>query len=310
MEIVISEFMDQAAVDGLAARFDVLYAPDLVDQPEALGEALADARALIVRNRTQVRQTLLDHAPQLEVVGRLGVGLDNIDLEACEQRGVRVYPATGANDVAVAEYVIAAAMLLARGAYAVTDQLVAGDWPRQACIGREVYGQVMGLIGCGGIARETARRARAMGMIVIAHDPYVAADDEVWADIGRIGTVEELLEAADIISLHVPLTEDTRNLIDADALSRIKPGALLINTARGGVVDETALIEAIRRGQVAGAALDVFADEPLSEESGSLFAGVPNLLLTPHIAGVTVQSNVRVSSMIADRVAQHLLGAK
>lgn len=310
MEIVISEFMDQAAVDGLAARFDVLYAPDLVDQPEALGEALADARALIVRNRTQVRQTLLDHAPQLEVVGRLGVGLDNIDLEACEQRGVRVYPATGANDVAVAEYVIAAAMLLARGAYAVTDQLVAGDWPRQACIGREVYGQVMGLIGCGGIARETARRARAMGMIVIAHDPYVAADDEVWADIGRIGTVEELLEAADIISLHVPLTEDTRNLIDADALSRIKPGALLINTARGGVVDETALIEAIRRGQVAGAALDVFADEPLGEESGSLFAGVPNLLLTPHIAGVTVQSNVRVSSMIADRVAQHLLGVK
>lgn len=309
-DIVISEFMDPSAVVGLAAQFDVHYAPDLVDRPDALNEALADARAIIVRNRTQIRQALLERAPRLEVVGRLGVGLDNIDLTACEQRGVTVYPATGANDIAVAEYVIGTAMLLARGAYTVTERVIAGDWPRQACIGRELYGQVLGLVGCGGIARETARRAQAMGMSVVAYDPFVAAEDAIWTDIERINSVIQLLEMADVVSLHVPLTKATRNLIDADALARIKPGALLINTARGGIVDEVALIDAMRSGCVAGAALDVFADEPLSGESGCLFAGVPNLLLTPHIGGVTEQSNIRVSSMIAERVLRHLRGVR
>jgi len=309
-DVVITEFMDQSAVDNLSRRFDVLYSPDLVDRPKDLTEVLVDARAIIVRNRTQVGQELLDQAPNLLAVGRLGVGLDNIDVTACERQQVKVYPATGANDIAVAEYVIAAAMLLARNAYGSTDQVIAGSWPRQNCMGQEIQGQVLGLIGCGNIAQETAKRAKALGMSAIAYDPYVAADDSVWSEIGRIESMNELLGAADIISLHVPLTDDTRNLFDAAALSKVKKGALLINTARGGIIDETALTEAMRSGRVSGAAIDVFADEPVDVNTGSKFSGIPNLLLTPHIAGVTEQSNVRVSSMIADKISNHLEGSK
>ncbi|MET0093262.1 MAG: hydroxyacid dehydrogenase [Sedimenticola sp.] len=309
-DVVITEFMDQSAVDDLAAQFDVYYSPDLVDQPDELTEALSDARAIIVRNRTQVRQGLLDQAPNLQVVGRLGVGLDNIDVRACEQRGATVYPATGANDIAVAEYVVGTAMLLARQAYTASDKVVSGVWPRQNCIGREVYGQVMGLIGCGSIARETAMRAQALGMSVIAFDPYVNADDRVWNEIGRKESLDDLLAASDIVSLHIPLTDSTRNLLDADALSKLKEGAILINTARGRIVDEMALIEAMKSGRVSGAAMDVFASEPVDAAGGQRFADIPNLLLTPHIGGVTEQSNVRVSSMIADVVATHLGEAK
>ncbi len=309
-DIVITEFMDQSAVDGLSAQFSVLYSPDLVDRPKELKEVLIDARAIIVRNRTQVRQELLHQAPNLRVVGRLGVGLDNIDIPACEQHGATVYPATGANDIAVAEYVVGTAMILARRAYGVTDQVVDGSWPRQNCIGREIQGQVMGLIGCGGIARETAKRAKALGMNVIAHDPNVTADDDVWTHIDRAESIDELLGTADVISLHVPLTDGTRNLLNAEALSKVKQGSLLINTARGGIVDEAALVEAMKSGRVGGAALDVFADEPVGEETGRKFAGISNLLLTPHIAGVTEQSNGRVSSMIAEVVAKHLGEAK
>ncbi|MCP3672436.1 MAG: hydroxyacid dehydrogenase [Gammaproteobacteria bacterium] len=309
-DIVITEFMDQSAVDDLSARFDVLYSPDLVDQPEELEEALAGARAIIVRNRTQVRHELLDQAPNLQVVGRLGVGLDNINLKVCEQRGATVYPATGANDIAVAEYVVGTAMILARRAYGASTQVINGIWPRQNCVGREIHGQVMGLIGCGSIARETAKRAQALGMSVIAYDPFVKPDDKVWSVIGRIDSLDELLGSADVISLHVPLTDSTRNLIDSDALSKVKEGAILINTARGDIVDEAALIEAMKSGRVGGASIDVFANEPVDEETGQRFADIHNLILTPHIAGVTEQSNVRVSSMIAEVVAKHLGEAK
>jgi (S)-sulfolactate dehydrogenase len=307
-DVVITEFMDQTAVDNLSAQFDVHYASDLVDRPAELAEALAGARAVIVRNRTQVNQELLNCAPKLQVVGRLGVGLDNIDLQLCEQAEITVYPATGANDIAVAEYVITAALLLLRNAYAATEQVVAGSWPRQACIGQEIHGTCLGLVGYGNIAQETAKRARAFGMQVIAYDPYLPAEDQAWAKVGRVNTLQQVLGMADVISLHVPLTDTTRNLIDAEALCKLKPGALLINTARGGIVDEAALVAAMQAGHVAGAALDVFAHEPVDENIGRLFSDIPNLLLTPHIAGVTAQSNVRVSAMIAEKVASHLRG--
>jgi (S)-sulfolactate dehydrogenase len=284
----------------------VLYAADLVDRPGDLNEALQDARALIVRNRTQVNPEMLARAPALQAVGRLGVGLDNIDLVACSAQGVTVYPATGANDIAVAEYVIATVMLLARNAYGASQEVISGKWPRQSCIGREIRGQVLGLVGCGEIARETARLAQALGMTAIAYDPYVDVGDSVWEKIERSESLQELFAAADVISLHVPLNDSTRSLIGAEALSGAKPGALLVNTSRGGVVDEAALVAALKGGLLGGAAIDVFASEPLGEASGQQFAGIPNLILTPHIAGVTEQSNVRVSSMIADTVAQHL----
>ena len=306
-DVVICEFMDQAAVDGLATEFDVTYDPCLVDRPDALQAVVADARALVVRNRTQVRGALLEAATSLRVVGRLGVGLDNIDLDACERRGIKVCPATGANDAAVAEYVIATAMILLRNAYQAAADVIDGEWPRRRCMGREIGGKVLGLIGFGGIARETARRAQALGMRIMAHDPYVAEDDPVWCDVERAG-LEALLAGADVVSLHVPLTATTRDLIDAAQVARMRPGSVLINTARGGTVDEDAVIEALRTGHLAGAALDVFATEPVTADTGAGFAGISNLVLTPHIAGVTQESNVRVSALTAANVRKVLVG--
>ncbi|WP_274423690.1 hydroxyacid dehydrogenase [Chelativorans sp. YIM 93263] len=306
-DIVISEFMDEAAVENLRARFDTLYEPTLVDRPAELAQALEKARALIVRNRTQVREALLEAAPALECIGRLGVGLDNIDMDACKARGVTVYPATGANDLAVAEYVITTALVLLRGAYYASDAVAGGTWPRQALIGGEASGRTIGLVGFGSIAREVARRADALGMSVIAYDPFLPADNPAW-EAARNVSLEDLLAEADAVSLHTPLTPDTRHIIDAAAFARMKKEAVLINAARGGIVDEEALCAAMREGQIAGAALDVFEEEPLSAGSGEKFRGLKNMVLTPHIAGVTHESNVRVSRKTAESVLQHLGG--
>ena len=309
MRIVISEFMDRPAVEELTSRFDVHYDKDLVDRPPELAARLADADALIVRNRTQVDAALLSAAPKLRVVGRLGVGLDNLDTDACARRGITVIPASGANAQAVAEYVIAAAMLLLRGAYFATADVAAGRWPRAALSGgRELAGRTVGLIGFGGIGRLTGGLARALGMRTIGSDPLLPASSPAWAaDATRACTLDELLREADVVSLHVPLEAATRNLMNAQRLAIMKPDAMLINTSRGGVVDEAALADALREGRLGGAALDVFEREPLP--AASPLAGCPNLLLTPHIAGVTRNSNERVSSLIASKVAAALASA-
>ncbi len=304
-DIVVTEFMDEAALDALRARHRVHYDPALVDAPEALVPLLAGARALIVRNRTQVRGALLAGAPRLEVVGRLGVGLDNIDVEACRARGIAVCPATGANDLAVAEYVICGVMMLLRGAYHASAEVAAGGWPRTRLMGRETSGRTLGLVGFGAIARQTARRAAALGMEVVAYDPFLAETDPAFAALGaRPLPLDALLACSDAVSLHVPLTVATRGLIGADALARMRPDAVLVNAARGGVVDDAALAAALTEGRLAGAMLDVFEAEPLP--GGGPLQGVPNLILTPHIAGVTVESNVRVSAAVAEAVARVL----
>lgn len=312
-EIVIPEFIDERAIRDELSAFDVLYDPGLVDRREDLARAAGSARALIVRNRTQVRGALLGAAANLEAVGRLGVGLDNIDLEACQARGIAVYPATGANDVSVAEYVLATALMLLRGAYGATAEVAAGRWPRQKLgQGREIQGKTLGLVGFGSIARETARRAAALGVRISAHDPFVAETDPAWSpawgSIARL-SLPELLASSDVVSLHVPLTPETRGLIGAEALARMKPDAVLINAARGGVVDESALADALRTKRLGGAALDVFEDEPLAGEAAAAFRDCPNLILTPHIAGVTVEANERVSAVTARNIRRHLSGS-
>ncbi len=308
-DIVISEFMDESAIGELLADYEVLYDPGLVERRQDLLALLAEARGLVVRNRTQVDQELLEAAPALKVVGRLGVGLDNIDTAACAARGIAVCPATGANDLSVAEWVLASVMVLFRDAFLVRDQVIQGQWPRGRCMGRETAGKSLGLVGYGNIARETARLARAVGMEVLAYDPYVPADDPAWQGVRRLESLEELLAAADAVSLHVPLNQDTRHLIDARALGLMKPGALLINAARGGVVDEDALVAALRTGTLGGAALDVYEQEPLSSRAGERFAGIDNLLLTPHIAGVSLESNQRVSRVTMQNLRRVLEGS-
>jgi len=304
--IVISEFMDAPAVEALRREFDVDYRPKLVDDAGALEAALASARGWIVRNRTPVRGPLLAAAADLRVVGRLGVGLDNIDVAACEARGIRVIPATGANAESVAEYVLTVALVLLRGAYFSTRAVEAGTWPRQTLSqGREARGKTLGIVGFGSIGRLTARKARALGMRVVAHDPALDASDPAWSSLDAPPrALDALLEESDVVSLHIPLTPGTRGLLDRARLMRMKRDAILVNTARGGVVDEAALAAMLREGRLGGAAIDVFEAEPLA--AGSPLSGAPRLLLTPHIAGVTTESNERVSALIAERVAQAL----
>src|SRR5688500_3223564 len=208
--------MDQPAVEQLAARFAVEYRPKLVDDAAGLAAALASADAWIVRNRTQVRGEPLAGAARLRVVGRLGVGLDNIDVPACEGRGIQVIAATGANAVSVAEYVVTTALVLLRGAYFATKAVEAGTWPRQMLSqGREAAGKVLGLVGFGSIGQLTAAKARALGMRVIGHDPLVPASAPVWKELGvESRPLEALLAESDVVSLHLPLTPQTRGLID------------------------------------------------------------------------------------------------
>ena len=306
LRVVITEFMDEDAVASLAARFDVLYDATLVDRPGDLAPLLADAAAVVVRNKTQVDTGLLAAAPRLKVVGRLGVGLDNIDLPGCAARGIEVIPASGANALAVAEYVIGAALMLLRGAYASSAAVGAGAWPRAALSdGREIAGKTLGVVGFGAIGRLVGRLARALGMSVAGFDAQMPADAAVWRDERTTPLpFDDLLRSADVVTLHVPLSTQTRALLAGPKLALMKADAILINTARGGVVDEAALAAALKAGKLGGAALDVFEREPLP--AGSVLAGCPNLILTPHVAGVTRESNVRVSTLIAAKVAAAL----
>lgn len=305
-EIVICEFMDEAAVDWLRTHADVLYDPDLVFDESRLFEELRLARALIVRSTARVDQRLLDAGPRLEVIGRLGVGLERFDLPACAARNVPVVKADGANAASVGEYVIAmAASLLRIGAYTATASVMAGEWPRQAFIGRELSGKTLGVIGMGQTGRNAAKRARSLGMQVIASDPYIPADDPVW-QLGERAGLDAVLSRADVLTLHTPLTDETHHIVDEAAIRLMKPGAMLINAARGGVADDRAVTAALRSGNLGGAAIDVFEEEPLSAEAGALYDGIPNLVLTPHIAGVTGESNQRVSQLTAENVFKAL----
>ena len=304
--VVICEFIDERALPALRAKHEVVYDPKLVDDAPRLKAEAATADALIVRNRTQVRGDLLAALARCRVIGRLGVGLDNIDVPACEARGMAVIPATGANALSVAEYVITSAMLLLRGAYQHTAAVAAGQWPRTALSnGRETAGKTLGLIGFGSIGQLTAKLARGLGMEVIAFDAMMDEDHPAYAAVGvRPAGLDELIASADVVSLHVPLVDSTRNLFDARRIAAMKRGAVLINTARGGIIDEAALAAALRGGHLGGAAIDVFGSEPLP--ASAHFADCQNLLLTPHIAGVSAESNERVSFLIADKVLEAL----
>jgi len=308
-KIVISESMDAQSVDALRARCRVVYDPTLVDDAPRLLAAARDCDALIVRNRTQVRGALLAVLGQARVIGRLGVGLDNIDVPACQARGMRVIAATGANAAAVAEYVLAAAFILLRGVWHSSAAVAAGQWPRaQLSGGREIGGKTLGLVGFGSIGQRTARLAQAVGMQVIAYDPAIAADAPLWQESGVARcALDALLAQADVVSLHLPLVAETENLFCETRLARMKPGAILVNAARGGICDEAAVARLLRGGHLGGAAFDVFADEPLGKDC--VWANCPNALLTPHVAGITVESNTRVSTLIAREVLAALEAA-
>ena len=308
-DVIISEFMDEPTARGLISSYDAHWDPGLWSKRAELLRRIADARAIIVRNATIVDRELLDAAPRLQVVARMGVGLDNIDVEECRARGVEVCPSVGANAVSVAEYVIATAMILLRGpAYHATPDVAGGAWDRPRFAGgREIAGRTMGIVGFGSIGQTVGDKARALGMTVIAHDAVMPADAPAWRTARRVD-LDTLLAEADVISLHCPKLPKTIDLIDAAAFARMKPGAVLINSARGGIVNEAACAEALRTGRIAGAALDTLDVEPIDEAAQAIFRDVPNLILSPHIAGVTQESNRRIAEVAAENV-RRVLGA-
>lgn len=301
MKILIPELIHPQALERLRAAHEVVFDPTLFTRQSELLAAARDAHALIVRNRTQVRDELLDALGKCRAVGRLGVGLDNIDVPGCQARGIEVIPALGANARSVAEYVVTCAMLLLRYShYSVSSALADGRWTRPARPeGYEVAGRTLGLIGFGSIGQLTGRLASRLDMRVVAHDPSLRGDAAIDFECQML-PLDKLLVTSDVVSLHIPLMPETRGFLNAERIALMRPGSVLINAARGGIVDEAALAHALSEGRLRAAALDVFEDEPLP--SGSVLAGVSNLLLTPHVAGVTADSELRVGELVAERI--------
>ncbi len=268
----------------------------------SLEAALAGADALIVRSATRVTDALLERAPRLRVVGRAGVGVDNIDLDAATRRGVLVMNTPGGNAVSVAEHTLALLLALARSVPQLNAAIHAGRWEKAGAAGIELRGKTLGLLGLGRVGSEVARRARALEMRVLAHDPYISENVAEEAGVELV-PLAALLERSDFISLHAAHSAATEKIINAATLAKMKRGARLINTARGELVDEAALAEALRSGHLGGAALDVFAVEP---PRGSPLVGLPNVIATPHIAGSTEEAQEEVGTLIAQQVRDFL----
>ena len=269
---------------------------------EGLAGELAEAEGLIVRSATRVTRELLEQARRLRVIGRAGVGVDNLDVEAATRRGILVMNTPGGNAVSVAEHALALMLALARSVPQSNAALHAGRWEKSGTKGIELRGKTLGLVGLGRVGTEVARRARALEMKVLAHDPYVSPDAVHEAE-AELVPLEELLARSDFVSLHAALSPTTERLINAETLGRMKPGTRLINTARGELVDEEALAEALRSGRLAGAALDVFAEEP---PRGSPLLELPNVIATPHVAGSTAEAQEEVGTLIAQQVRDYL----
>lgn len=261
--------------------------------------ALAEADALIVRSATRVTREMLARAPRLKAVGRAGVGVDNIDIPAATAKGVAVFNAPGGNTIAAAELTMALLISVARKIPAAEASVRRGEWNRAAFKGVELRGKTLGLIGAGRIGSEVATRCQAFGMEVVAYDPYLSPTraDELNVELTDL---DEVVERGDFISMHVPLTDETRGICGERALAAMKPSAFVVNASRGGVVDEVALAKALRNGDIAGAALDVYEDEPLSGDSP--LRDAPNLVLTPHLGASTVEAQEGVASEVAQKI--------
>jgi D-3-phosphoglycerate dehydrogenase len=301
MKIVLAEKVSPATLAVFAAEpgWEVLTHDQL---PDGLPAALADADALVVRSAVQVDDALMAQAPKLRVIGRAGVGVDNIDADAATRRGIVVMNTPGANAVAVAELTIALMLALARKLPFANSTMHAGRWEKKILQGAELRGKTLGILGLGRIGLEVARRARGFGLELVASDPFVSA--AVARENGiKLVTLEELIAGSDYITLHVGLTPQTAGVINAKSLAAMKKGVRIINCARGELIDDAALVEALKSGQVAGAALDVYAKEPAKDTP---YAEFDQVILTPHIAGSTGEAQEAVGIQIARQVREYL----
>ena len=305
-DILIAETLGGAAVDALSSRFEVVSMPDLWKRPLELLECVGDFRGLIVRNQSQITREVLQAAKKMVVIGRAGVGLDNIDVAAATEAGILITSTPDQNAISVAELSIGLMLALARSIPDASADTKFGNWNRQQFVGTELYGKFFGIVGAGKIGYLTARRAQAFGMKILAYDPYLSRDNVLLSELNaELISLDDLLARADVVSCHLPSTPQTANLFNAAAFAKMKPTATFLNTSRGEVVAENDLMQALRSKLIAGAALDVRAAEP--PRAGDL-ESLPNLILTPHIAAFTHDAQSRVTRAICEDVERVLDG--
>jgi len=296
--VLVADAISDAGVDLLRATpgFDVVVRTGM--KPDDLAGIVGDHHALVVRSATQVTGPVLERPGKLKVIGRAGTGVDNIDLDAATRAGVVVINTPGGNSVAAAELAFSLLLALARGVPQANADLRAGKWERKKYVGVELAGKTLGVVGLGRIGREVARRAAAFRMNVLGFDPFVSA--KAAAEMGVEGlALDELLGRSDFVSLHLPMSPETHHLLNAAALAKMKPGARLVNAARGGLVDESALLAALDSGHLAGAALDVFESEPPQERG---LIDHPRVVSTPHLGASTQEAQERVGTEIAEKI--------
>lgn len=299
LRVLVREQIAAPGVAHLRARFDVVE-----DFDSDLVSIIRDFDAIIVRSATKLDASLIERAQRLRVIGRAGVGVDNIDVEAATRRGIVVANAAETTVVSAAEHTIALILAMARNVPQAHETVKAGGWDRARFSGIELAGKTLGVLGLGRIGREVARRAQALGMRVVAYDPFVGADRFRDLGVEQSDSLDRVLAQADVITLHLPLSDETRDVFDAAAFARMRDGVRIVNAARGGLVDEAALLDALQTGKVAGAALDVFGSEPYS---GPLLE-LDNVIVTPHLAGSTTEAQDRAGVVIAEQVALALEG--
>ncbi len=303
LKIFVADDVSESGLGPLrSSGFTVEKRPGLA--PPELREALKDCEGLIVRSETKVTAELLDEANSLRVIGRAGVGVDNIDVPAATIRGVVVMNAPDGNTITTAEHTIAMLIALARSIPQASSSLKSGRWDRKKFIGVELQGKTLGIVGLGRIGRVVASRARALGMLIVAYDPFIALEQARDLEV-ELAPLDEVYARADFLTVHTPLTSETRGLVDRDAIGKMKQGARIINCARGGLVDEDALYEALMSGAIAGAALDVFSEEPPPADHKLL--QLDQVIVTPHLGASTKEAQEGVAFTVAEQMRDFLM---
>jgi D-3-phosphoglycerate dehydrogenase / 2-oxoglutarate reductase len=302
--VLISDALSPAAVAIFKDRgLGVEFAPNLGKDKEKLAATINGFDGLAIRSATKVTSKLLEHAKGLKVIGRAGIGVDNVDIAAATARGIIVMNTPFGNSITTAEHAISLMLALARQIPEADTSTRAGKWEKNKFLGVEIFGKTLGIMGCGNVGSIVADRALGLKMKVVAYDPFLSAERALKLGVEKVD-LDELWRRADFITLHTPLTDKTRNIINGENLSRTKPGVRLINCARGELVDEPALAAALKSGHVAGAALDVFREEPATQ---SVLFGLPNVVCTPHLGASTMEAQENVALQIAEQMSDYLL---
>ncbi|MBD1864735.1 MULTISPECIES: phosphoglycerate dehydrogenase [Trichocoleus] len=302
-KVLVSDPIDQVGIDILSQVAQVDVKTGL--PPEELIRIIPEYDALMIRSGTRVTQEIIEAGTQLKIIGRAGVGVDNVDVPAATRRGILVVNSPEGNTIAAAEHTLAMMLSLSRYIPDANQSIKSGQWDRKTYVGVEVYKKTLGIVGLGKIGAHVATVARAMGMKLLAYDPFVST--ERAEQLGcRLVEIDLLLREADYITLHLPKTPETTHLINAESLAKMKPTARIVNCARGGIIDEDALVEAVKTGKIAGAAIDVFEAEPLGESS--LRSAGKDLILTPHLGASTEEAQVNVAIDVAEQIRDVLLG--